>query len=283
MITPLAERAGREETRAVGRMYASPESLTTRINIHDQYGSNSLSFQRWVVSLVEWQGDERVLDVGCGVGTYVPVVAPQLNAGAYVGVDNSAELIERARSQSQDGRNVVFQVADAHCLPFPDQTFDIILANHVLYHVRVHTALREVSRLLKSNGKLLAATNSERSMPELDALHRIALKVQTPMPSAFHAFSLESGRRLLSEFFGKVDMHTYEDTLRFRDPEPVVKYYASGWVYRTPEGTHDPSLARSEVGRRCQVVAEHVTKAIAKNSVFELHKTSGLFVASLLK
>ncbi len=262
-------------------LYNRAAPLRTRIRTHDEYGTNRVPFIDWVISHIPWNGLEHVLDVGCGPGTYASAVAGRLTAGSYVGVDSSAAIIKSAQATFRGDERIQFQVGDAQVLPFPPQTFDVVLANHVLYHLRTEEALQEISRVLRINtGMLLAVTNSEHSMPELDYLHRLALGVNHEIPSTFRRFSLESGRKRLEEVFEKVAVWKYEDVLRFPEVEAVIAYYGSGWVYRTNGGRHDFELSQSELRRRYAVVSEAVARTIAEKGRFELHKTVCVFLAS---
>ena len=58
--------------------------------------------------------------------------------------------------------------AGADALPFPDASFDVLTARHMLYHVpSVPAALAEFRRVLKPGGRFLATTNVAAYMPEL--------------------------------------------------------------------------------------------------------------------
>jgi ubiquinone/menaquinone biosynthesis C-methylase UbiE len=91
----------------------------------------------------------RVLDVGCGAGSWHPRIA---GAGAaVVGVDLMAGMLREARAADAalDPRPALVQ-ADAQALPFPVMSFDRILCAGVLYHVPdCERALLEMRRVLR--------------------------------------------------------------------------------------------------------------------------------------
>lgn len=102
---------------------------------------------------------DRVLDVGCGPGYLARraalAVGPQ---GRVEGIDPSPEAITDARRGAP--ANTSFQIAAAEQLPFPDETFDVVLSSLALHHIPPEnrpTALHEMRRVLKTGGKLLIA------------------------------------------------------------------------------------------------------------------------------
>jgi ubiquinone/menaquinone biosynthesis C-methylase UbiE len=98
----------------------------------------------------------RVLDVGCGTGDYLRVVAGLIAPGQAIGIDLSELLTaEATRRNSVDEDNVSFRVADAYELPFPDGSFDCVLANQVLLHLaEPWRAVAEMRRVLAPAGRL---------------------------------------------------------------------------------------------------------------------------------
>src|SRR5439155_23396110 len=89
-------------------------------------------------------------------------IARELGA-EVVAVDQSPRMVELTRS-----RGVEAIVGDVQDLPFPDGAFDCVLAAWMLYHVPdLDRAVRELGRVLNPAGRLVAATNSERTLPEL--------------------------------------------------------------------------------------------------------------------
>ena len=98
----------------------------------------------------------RVLDVGCGTGDYLRLLAPLVAPGPAVGVDLSATLITEALQRDARGQdNLSFQVGSAYELPFPDASFDRVLANQVLLHLDdPWSAVAEMRRVLAPGGLL---------------------------------------------------------------------------------------------------------------------------------
>ncbi len=91
-----------------------------------------------------------LLDVGCGPGTITAELADRLAPGLVVGVDASAEVLEKAESL---GSAAQFLVADAYALPFEADSFDIVHAHQTLQHLGDPiAALREMRRVVRPDG-----------------------------------------------------------------------------------------------------------------------------------
>jgi ubiquinone/menaquinone biosynthesis C-methylase UbiE len=97
----------------------------------------------------------RVLDVGCGPGSITLGLAEAVTPGEVVGVDVQPSQVAQAQalSAARGVRNTRFEVADVYRLPFPDGSFDAVLAHVVLMHLRapVH-ALAEMRWVLRPGG-----------------------------------------------------------------------------------------------------------------------------------
>lgn len=94
------------------------------------------------------------LDVGCGDGGYA-VSLLRLGARRVTGVDLGQQRIERARLRHGSDPHLEFVIGDADSLAMPDDSFDGVLMNEVLEHVRDDArALSESWRVLRPGGYL---------------------------------------------------------------------------------------------------------------------------------
>jgi arsenite methyltransferase len=112
-------------------------------------------------SLGPIQPGEAVLDIGCGAG-FDAFLAARLTGpeGRVVGIDVTPAMVEKAR---EHGRrlslgNVAFQPGEAESLPFPDETFDVVISNGVLnLTLDKDKAVAEMHRVLKPGGRAMLA------------------------------------------------------------------------------------------------------------------------------
>ena len=98
-------------------------------------------------------GGARVLDVGCGTGTFTIGVAERYPQVSVVGLDVHAPHLERARHLAGDLDRVRFLQGDAYGLPFSDESFELTASRHVLQCLpNPVLALKELHRVTRSGG-----------------------------------------------------------------------------------------------------------------------------------
>jgi ubiquinone/menaquinone biosynthesis C-methylase UbiE len=96
----------------------------------------------------------RILDVGTGPGRIPLAVAAARPQWAVEAVDLDPKMIEYARRQDPEGR-VAFTAGDVADLPYPDQSFDLIITSMSQHHwTDVEGALPELRRVLRTGGRL---------------------------------------------------------------------------------------------------------------------------------
>jgi ubiquinone/menaquinone biosynthesis C-methylase UbiE len=100
----------------------------------------------------------RVLDVGCGTGYLLRLLARRYpQAAELVGVDAAPSMIETAE-QAADDRRVRFMVGVAERLPFPNEAFDLVVSTTSFDHWADQLAgLRECGRVLAAGGHIVLA------------------------------------------------------------------------------------------------------------------------------
>lgn len=119
----------------------------------------------------------HILDVGCGPGTITADLAALLPQGQVVGIDSSAEVLEKARDIAAERgvKNVRFEVGDVQKkLEYADGTFDVVHAHQVLQHLRDPVqALREMSRVARKGGIIAVRETDFAAMtwyPEVEGM-----------------------------------------------------------------------------------------------------------------
>jgi arsenite methyltransferase len=125
-----------------------------------------------MLSLHTWRGDERVLDVGCGRGLLLAGAAKRLSSlgrnGTATGIDIWSNVDMGGNSEAATLRNLELEGISDRCtlvsvpaqeMPFPDETFDVIVSNLCLHNIydreQRSQALAQIVRVLKAGGVAL--------------------------------------------------------------------------------------------------------------------------------
>lgn len=120
---------------------------------------------RRLLAAIPWNGNETVLDIGCGHGMLLIEAATRFTEGKVVGIDiwsekdqwrNSAEAVVQNVRRAGLSERAFVQSADARDLPFRDRAFDVVVSSLVVHNIPDATqrdrAIHEMARILKPGG-----------------------------------------------------------------------------------------------------------------------------------
>lgn len=261
----------KSQQELVTEQYRDASNLNARIALHRRFSTNHYGWWPWVFDQFDLPPEAEILVLGCGPADLWKENLSRIPDGWQITLsDASPGMIETAQaSLARAARPFRFRVIDAQSIPFQDQRFDAVTANHMLYHVPdKDAAFSEIRRVLKPGGQLYATTVGQRHMGELDDL--IVRFLQRPPPlrdgTAASSFLLENGRSQLEACFSRVRIRRYEDDLVVTDPQPLIAYALS------------LSLQELADERRADL-ARFVENEIALKGSIRIAKDSGMFVA----
>ena len=242
-------------TEDLREQYAADDNLQARIALHAAFSINP-HWAEWLFDREAPGPGARILDLGCGPATLWRANRERIDLSwSLTMADFSPGMIEAARREL--GERAVYVVADAQQLAFPADSFDAVLANHMLYHIRNRLrAYADIRRVLVSGGTFHASTIGRGHLAELDAL-----VPGWDLGRHAEAFGLETGPEQLQPFFADIRVERFEDGLAVTNAEPVLAYI------RSSERYHGEDLT----GAR-----KTVQKAIARHGAFTIAKRQGV-------
>ncbi|HUB42670.1 MAG TPA: class I SAM-dependent methyltransferase [Streptosporangiaceae bacterium] len=212
-----------------GSAYADDRHLRSRMSIY-AYAQTAAN-PGWRTSMIPWDGTQIVADVGCGNGFDLRQIVPQGRCRHAVGLDLSGGMLRSMAEELRQSDRLSLVQADAQRLPLPDASVDVAMAMHMLYHVPdVSAAIRELRRITRPGGTVLASTNSPAHLAEIAALTDVAISRQLGGPvrtTPADSFTTETGTALLSQQFSSVTLRDFEVPLSIPSAQPVVTYVAS--------------------------------------------------------
>jgi ubiquinone/menaquinone biosynthesis C-methylase UbiE len=261
---------------AVAAQYARPDNFDARVRLYRLYATSRPSWLEWLFDQIGPQAGERVLDVGAGPGNVWAENAERLPEARIALGDRSPGMLaaagERLGSlQTLAGKLPCLHRLDAQALPFADQSFDVTIACHMLYHVPDRNrALSELARVLKPSGRCHVATN--------DWTHQIEVRelvtrfgVETTMVRVGRddaIFDLETAAEELSVHFEKIRVARRHDHLQVSDARILGDYVRSACPA-------DPgNLARIDE------LEQHVARQIEIQGSFHLTVAAGVCKAT---
>ncbi len=227
------------------QQYKTQDNLQARINLHIRFGTNPYSWPRWVFDQLDILSGQRILELGCGPADLwnenrdrIPPATEILLADLSIG------MVKRAHQKLAEHPGITTICADVQNIPVPGCSYDIVTANHMLYHVPdIERGLQEIRRVLKPGGKLLAATNGNQHMRELGDLIR-AYSPNYQDPSS--RFSLENAPDHLHPLFAQIEVRRFKENLLVTELEPLLAYIRSlSWNYYEKDKTLINSLEKA--------------------------------------
>lgn len=250
--------------------YGSADNLNARIALHERFSANPRGWFGWLWdALAELPAQAKALELGCGSGAMWMACPERIPAGWSITVsDFSAGMVDAAwRNLVTLGRGFKFEQIDAQAIPYPGETFDIVIANFMLYHVPDRPrALAEIHRALRPGGHLVAATAGASHLKEMDAWFE-RLDPTREMAAFRNPFTLENGSEQLKPFFSPIEIRRYPDSLRVTELPPLMAYLRS-----TSKFGDAPEAAFAQL-------EDELAAELQAQGAIHITKESGLFLA----
>lgn len=265
MILSLVQLSN-EETNII-EQYKNAKNLNDRISLHEKYSTNKQGWFNWLFEKIDFSKVNRLLELGCGNGKLWQENKIDLRNREIFLSDISEGMVEEVRNKLGSDFNCI--VADAEKIPFKDAYFDSVIANHVLFYLNdLNEGLKEISRVLKSNGVLYCSTYGSRHMKEItDIVQNFDSRINLSNHSLYDVFGLENGECILKQYFTTVQRMDYQDSLEITESKPLIDYIMSC------HGNQNEIL-----GPRLSEFKEYIEELLQNDGKIVVTKQAGLFV-----
>lgn len=215
---------------AIKEQYKNSDNLKLRKDLHEKYSVNKVGFQKWMFGQYPFRAKIKVLELGSGRGELWNYYFENKMLQGYemdITLSDFSDGMVDYLQQNFQGRKISVRKIDILNIPFERDTFDLIIANSMLYHVKdIDLALSEVKRVLKKEGLFYCATfgvngttrHLFKAFDELDIPYNHEANV---------SFTLQNGMQLLKRQFDRVKRCDYEDALLIDKVEDYLEYIYS--------------------------------------------------------
>ena len=217
------------KTQNVKKQFSNDKNLAMRINFYKKYTTNKYSFSDWLFDKYKFKENMSILELGCGDVIHWKDRIDKLPNGCKLILSDFSEgMLNLVKERYSRFENVSFEKIDIQSIPFEDDSFDMIIANHMLFHVPdLNKALLEVKRVLKKGGYFYSATDGNGGMRPF--LHE-AIKQFNPESKAFTEqlpINLQNGKEILERYFPIVERFDYENVLAITKTEDLMEWLKS--------------------------------------------------------
>lgn len=217
--------------KSLKNQYQDASNISARINLHSLYSRNPQGWFPWIYQQCQIQPGMKILEIGCGDGALWTINRPLLPPDLHITLSDLSEgmLRDARRSIGSSDSRFSFQAFDCHQLPFEAETFDLVIANHVLFYCGdIHKVCREVHRVLRPGGRFLCSTYGSRHMKEVSLLVReFDDRIVLSADKLYERFGMENGRSILLSYFPQAEWTLYDDSLLVPESEPLISYILS--------------------------------------------------------
>lgn len=251
------------DEKCVRRQYNNDEKLRIRMNLHQKYSTAEQPYSEWIFSQFEFGENSKILELGSGNGDLWQNKTDSLPSGAHLTLSDFSDGMVRILNEKYGGReNIDCMQINAQNIPFADNSFDVIIANSMLYHVPdLDKAVSEIHRILKIGGTFYASTFGIHGIFEY-ICDTLRLRASDGLSKSF---TLQNGEETLKKKFDNIQTLLRDDSLKVTNAADIADYVLSMTAFT------DIAIPRDEIIERFSARAE--------NGVINIPKEYGIFIA----
>ncbi|QNQ83127.1 methyltransferase domain-containing protein [Lactobacillus sp. PV037] len=218
------------QTQSLSTQYQNATNIAARIRLHRDYSTNQAGWFPWLFQHLDLKPGMKVLEIGAGNGALWSQNITQIPQGLTIILSDISEgILADAKREIGEQSQFQYGVFNAEKIPFADNTFDIVIANHMLFYCNnIDQALKEVQRILKPGGLIYCSTYSHQHMHEItDLVQSFDSNIVLSSTNLYDRFGLKNGGEILEKYFNNVKLYKYEDSIELSSAAPIISYILS--------------------------------------------------------
>lgn len=223
--------------KSLKSQYQNASNISARIRLHKEYSVNKQGWFPWLFEQFShiWNSTSpiRILELGCGNGALWTENMEKIPYDSNLHItlsDISEGMIRDVRRTIGSDPRFSFETFDCHRIPYPDNTFDLVIANHLLFYCEdIDAVCREACRVLKGpDGLFVCSTYGAAHMKEItDLVQGFDNRIVLSGEKLYERFGLENGEQILKKSFDQIMLKHHEDEIILNSSEPLIEYILS--------------------------------------------------------
>ncbi|MBP3451460.1 MAG: methyltransferase domain-containing protein [Agathobacter sp.] len=222
--------------KSLKSQYENANNISARIRLHREFSTNPKGWFPWIFEtgvlpyIAEKSKTVHILELGCGEGSLWTENLSRLPENVHVTVSDISEgMIRDVRRNIGSDERFSYECFDCHKIPAQANTYDIVIANHLLFYCEdMAQVCSEVKRVLKDGGVFLCSTYGTAHMQEITHLvQKFDSRIILAAENLYERFGLDNGKEILAPYFEQVDTVLYEDAIVIDKADPLIEYILS--------------------------------------------------------
>lgn len=228
--------------KSMKSQYQNASNISARIRLHHGYSTNPQGWFPWIYEQCSsiWERRIcasqntyafRILELGCGNGALWTENLSRIPSNVHITLSDISEGMIRdvRRSIGTTDPRFSFATFDCHKIPVPDDSFDLIIANHVLFYCEdIEKVCKEVRRVLTPEGSFLCSAYGRKHMKEItDLVQEFDNRIVLSGEKLYERFGLENGEAILRKCFPDIECRKYNDGIQISHAQPLIEYILS--------------------------------------------------------
>lgn len=259
-----------EDEKELLQQYVDSSNLNASVKLQDRFSSNKHGWYNWTFNNIKLRKKSKVLEIGCGNGALWAKNIESLNDKVEVTLTDVCQDMINDAKLNLDGcnKNFNFKIVDPNNIAYEDESFDIIIANHILFYMNdLDKVLSEIKRVLKVGGRFYCSTIGGDHMKELEELMmKFNSNIKISEEKLSNKFGLDNGEYILQEYFTDIHKHLYKDELVVNDTKGILEY-----IYSIPGNILEV------IDTKKKEFEVYIDKNIQQNGAINITNSNGLF------
>ena len=189
-----------EDEKELQQQCIDSSNLDASVKLQDRFSSNRHGWYKWTFSNIKLNKKYKVLEIGCGNGALWSKNIDLLDKDINITLTDLCEdMVNNAKKNLSDYSDVFdFEIVDPNNIPFEDESFDLVIANHILFYMKdLDKVLKEIKRVLKVGGHFYSSTIDSNNMKELESLMKgFNSNFKISEEKIYSKFGMENGQEI---------------------------------------------------------------------------------------